>query len=171
MLNLELKNKYRIDGDFAYIEINSPKYGIKETKINARHLKRIKDLDRTITLRYDPRMRSFYTSFKLNNKTVPFHRWLTNAAKGTHVDHQNSDTLDNTDENLHVCEPIENKRKKRSNITNSSGVRGVHWCKARGKWRGQVRSLGETHSTGDFDSLKEAKEATERKRKELWGYV
>jgi hypothetical protein len=166
-----MKNEYDYDGEIIYISINSPKYGQLMTKVSRVHLERLKELDRSITVRYDSRMRSFYAAFKLNDKQVSLHRWITDAPKGTHVDHQNSDTLDNTDENLNVCSPLENKRKKRRNIINKSGVRGVHWCNTKKKWIGQVRSLGEHYYVGQFDSLEEAEKATEAKRKELWGYA
>ena len=166
-----MNNPFTVKDGIILIEIHSPKYGLQITKVSEKHLQRLNDLDRSITVRYDSRMRSFYASFKMNNKSNPLHRWITNAPPGTHVDHQNSDTLDNTDENLHVCSPLENKRKKRSNIINKSGVRGVHWCGNRRKWIGQVRSLGEFYYVGAFDDLEEAKKATEAKRKELWGYA
>lgn len=166
-----MKNIYWHDDKFINIQVDSPKYGQFFTKVSIQHLCRLNDLDRSITVRYDPKMRSFYATFKQEGNQVQLHRWLTNAPKGTHVDHQNSDTLDNTDENLHVCSPLENKRKKRRNITNKSGVRGVHWDTTKKKWIGQVRSLGDYHYVGQFDSLEEAGKATEDKRKELWGYA
>jgi hypothetical protein len=166
-----MKNDYVINNGIVHIEINSPKYGKFFTKVSLGQLDRLKDLDRAITIRYDPKMRGFYACFKMNNKPTQFHRWLTNAEKGTHVDHQNSDTLDNTDENLHVCSPDENKRKKRRNIINTSGVIGVYWDKRMKKWKAQLRSSGVHYHVGYFEDIQEAARAIEAKKMELWGYA
>jgi AP2 domain len=166
-----MKNDYILNNGVIHIQINSPKYGTFFTKVSLNHLDRLKELDRSITVRYDHRMRGFYAAFKMNGKQVQFHRWITNAPEGTHVDHQNSNTLDNTDENLHVCSPTENKRKKRKNVTNTSGVIGVYWNKQHEKWKAQLRSLGKSYHVGYFDNLEEAAKAIEEKKKELWGYA
>jgi hypothetical protein len=166
-----MKNDYVINNGVVHIEINSPKYGKFFTKVSLEQLNRLKELDRAITIRNDKRMRSFYASFKLGGIAVPLHRWLTDAPKGTHVDHQNSDTLDNTDENLHVCSPDENKRKKRRNIINTSGVIGVYWDKRMKKWKAQLRSSGVHYHVGYFEDIQEAAKAIEAKKLELWGYA
>jgi AP2 domain len=164
-----MKNDYILNNGIIHIQINSPKYGTLFTKVSLEHLDRLKKLDRSITVRFDPKMRGFYAVFKMDSKPVQLHRWLTNAPDGTHVDHQNSNTLDNTDENLHVCTPNENKRKKRRNIINKSGVIGVYWNQ--GKWKAQLRSMGKSYFLGYFDNVEDAAKAIETKKKELWGYA
>lgn len=165
-----MKNEYWHDDKNIHIRIDSPKYGVFYTKVSVKHLDRLRNLDRSITLRFDSRMNSFYAVFKKNNKSVPLHRWITDAPPGTHVDHQNSNTLDNSDENLHVCSPTENKQKKRKNRTNTSGVIGVYWSKQNQKWKAQIRSLGKSYHVGYFDDIQEAEEAIRTKKKELWGF-
>lgn len=51
---------------------------------------------------------------------------------------------------------------------NKSGVRGVCWYRALGKWHAQVKKDGRTHHVGYFDDLYDAARAVIAKRNELF---
>ncbi|WP_284984258.1 HNH endonuclease signature motif containing protein [Arthrobacter sp. efr-133-TYG-118] len=60
----------------------------------------------------------------------------------------------------------ENRAGARHN--NKSGVRGVVWYKASGKWRAQVGHKGKLHHVGMFANLNEAAAAVAAKRRDLF---
>lgn len=66
------------------------------------------------------------------------HRLLLGAEKGQCVDHINGDTLDNRRENLRLCTAAENSRNARLPKSNTSGFKGVSWCRIRRAWRAYV---------------------------------
>lgn len=51
---------------------------------------------------------------------------------------------------------------------NTSGVRGVWWDKARGKWVASVTHNGRKNWVGSFDNIEEAAQAVKEKRCELF---
>ncbi len=83
------------------------------------------------------------------------------------VDHLNHDTLDNTNQNLRVCEPYVNSQNlKGPNAKNKTGVRGVYHYK--GKYAARVQLKRKRIFLGYFDRLEDAKRAVEEER-EKWG--
>lgn len=158
-----------------FIEIVSPKYGNKETVISLSDLERVKEFPNTWSLVFDRKMNKFYVGGKLTicgkRKFITLHRWILQPNENSHVDHLNYNTLDNRFENLKECSHAENTRRKSRNSINSVGARGVYWSKQKQKYVGQVRSFGNHYHVGQFDTLEEASEATEKKRRELWGDV
>lgn len=64
--------------------------------------------------------------------------WHGRAARG-HIDHINLDRADNRIENLRECSPSENMANRRKQANNSSGLKGVSYHKAAGKWRATIK--------------------------------
>jgi hypothetical protein len=63
------------------------------------------------------------------------------APPGTHVDHDDHDTLNNLDANLIVTTPSANNLNRLgANRNSKSGIRGVAFHKASGKWQAQFRN-------------------------------
>lgn len=58
-------------------------------------------------------------------QAVLLHRFLLNAADGMHVDHINSNGLDNTKANLRLCTPTENGRNRQKQAGGFSRFKGV----------------------------------------------
>lgn len=52
---------------------------------------------------------------------------------------------------------------------NTSGVRGVSWHAARGKWTARVQDRGKTRTIGYYDTIEEAAEAREKAVLRLYG--
>lgn len=54
------------------------------------------------------------------------------------IDHKNLDTLNNLEDNLRVCDRIQNQRNSQSHIDSISKYKGVAWYKAYKKWKAQI---------------------------------
>ncbi len=96
-----------------------------------------------------------------NGRPQLLHRLITGATRRDQiVDHVNGDPLDNRRANLRICTQAENGRNRRGpNKNNSSGVRGVHFCKLTGRWRAVIDPAGKRVCLGRFDTLEEAADA------------
>jgi len=86
--------------------------------------------------------------------------WMDKALP-EQVDHLNRDSTDNRWENLAASSAKENMKNKSMFSNNTSGVTGVSWCKAIGKWRALVRLDGTLKYLGYFEDLHRAKEVVE----------
>ena len=96
------------------------------------------------------------------------------------VDHLNGDSLDNRWANLLASNNAENQKNRSMSRDNTSGINGVCWHKATGKWRSQVSINGKYRHLGLFDNINEAAAAasicrssngfTERHGQELSAY-
>lgn len=72
------------------------------------------------------------------------------------VDHINGTPDDNRIENLRSVTHAENQRNQKRRSSNTSGMNGVGWYKALGKWRCHITVDGVTRHLGYFDSFEEA---------------
>lgn len=84
------------------------------------------------------------------------HRLLICADNGQVVDHIDGDGLNNRRSNLRIATQAENLRNCRKPSTNTSGVKGVHWCKRNKKWQAQIKDNGKSKYLGLFASLEDA---------------
>ena len=88
--------------------------------------------------------------YAVNRKrNISMHRLLTDAPKGTVVDHINHDKLDNRDENLRICTIAENVR-------NRSKQTGVRFRKDRNKWQAYITHNYKYIHIGYYDTQEEA---------------
>ena len=90
------------------------------------------------------------------------HRYLLdlNSSDKICVDHDNGNTLDNTRINLILATHAENNKNLHGLSTrNTSGVRGVHWCKTANKWQAQLCIDRKQHNLGLFPTIAEAEQA------------
>lgn len=76
-----------------------------------------------------------------------------NPPIGMQVDHIDGNGLNNQRSNLRIATHLQNQRNRQHmNKNNSSGYRGVTWCKGAGRWMAQL-SLNYKHvHLGLFDS-------------------
>ena len=72
------------------------------------------------------------------------------------IDHINGIRTDNRIENLRVVSRQENMRNTALLRNNTSGVCGVSWNKARGKWLAHIKIDGRLKNIGLFDRLEDA---------------
>lgn len=160
-----MKNKYEVQGNVTAIIINSKKHGRLETMISTNKLERANEYKGSWCVVWKDSSSTFYVVGSVQGvngkrKTVYFHRWLTNALGGMHVDHKDHDGLINTDVNLRVCTHAENHQNRSgANSRSKSGIRGVWWDKRGKKWVAEVKFNGKTINCGYFTDKHEAKKA------------
>jgi len=75
------------------------------------------------------------------------------------VDHIDRNPLNNHPDNLRVANRSENARNKDRQSNNTSGIKGVTFCKRTEKWMAQIGHLKKTVFLGRFSDINEAKDA------------
>lgn len=71
------------------------------------------------------------------------------------IDHINGDRSDNRPCNLRLCSPSQNRANSLSS-RNTSGLRGVSWCKRTMKWDARTMKNKKNIHLGYFDSKEDA---------------
>jgi len=92
-------------------------------------------------------------------KFVTMHNFLLNTPVGKHTDHINGDILDNRKSNLRICEVKENIRNQKLHINNTSGYKGVTWCKRDKRWKAQLMLNRKNLYLGNFKDKEKAAKA------------
>lgn len=82
-------------------------------------------------------------------------------------DHINRDVTDNRPENLRLATRRVQNLNQGLRRDNTTGFKGVHWCKQCHVWRASASVHGRTHHLGKFDTPEEASEAYERFIREI----
>lgn len=102
------------------------------------------------------------------------HRWawmqlIGEIPEGMQLDHICHNHACLNPEHLRLVTSKQNhEHKKGAQVNSTSGIRGVSWDKARGKWRAAVGHNGKHYGVGRFDSVEEAEAAVIAKRLELF---
>jgi hypothetical protein len=86
------------------------------------------------------------------------------------VDHINGVKDDNRINNLRVVSHQDNLRNSSMKSGNTSGVNGVHWHKAAGKWQAQIMADNRRKHLGLFNTLEEAA-AARKEASAKYGYT
>lgn len=76
--------------------------------------------------------------------------WHKGYLPENYIDHINRDKGDNRIENLREVSPQCNVRNSGNYSSTKSGVKGVFWYKAYGKWRAIARVFGKRKYLGDY---------------------
>lgn len=72
------------------------------------------------------------------------------------IDHINGDRMDNRFSNLRIAEHRQNCANARRSSANTSGLKGVSWSKAAGKWQANVKRDGVNIYLGLFKTREAA---------------
>jgi hypothetical protein len=81
------------------------------------------------------------------------------------VDHKDGNGLNNHRDNLRLASSVQNGQNARVRTDNISGVSGVNWHKAAGKWQARIQVEKKLVHLGLFPEFKDAVKA--RKEAEL----
>ena len=116
---------------------------------------------------------NWYRRIKINGKRYLAHRlvflYLYGRFPAEQVDHINGIKDDNSRKNLREVSSQQNNRNKARNKNNTSGMTGVYWDKAGGKWRPGISVNKKLLHLGSFDDYSEA--CSVRKSAEIkYGY-
>lgn len=86
------------------------------------------------------------------------------------IDHKNGNSLDNRLRNLRLATKRQNSQNAKKRLDNSSGHKGVSWCKCTDKWVARIRSpAGKYLNLGRYSSLPDAREAYDVAATRLFG--
>lgn len=114
-----------------------------------------------------------YTSIWINANTYFAHRLAWAVCNGSwpsaDIDHINENKSDNRICNLRQANRSQNMFNRGRNKNNTSGFKGVYFCKGTGKWRSQISIYGKSIKIGRFDTKEDASNAYFEKAKELRG--
>ena len=113
-----------------------------------------------------------YRQVSINSKSYLAHRIVFLLHKGylpKTLDHINGDRADNRIENLRPVTGNQNQHNRKLNKNNTSGHKGVSWCKRKNKWTAAVKLESKRIHLGAFDNLEEAAEVVRAAREELHG--
>ena len=98
-----------------------------------------------------------YRQIKVDGKYVLEHRlaWMHVYGEDvpSHVDHINQIKVDNRIENLRAATNSQNLHNSKVWKSNTSGAKGVCWCKTTDKWRSLIRVGGKRICLGRFDCI------------------
>lgn len=86
-------------------------------------------------------------------------------APSVEIDHINHNTLDNRKFNLRIVTRSQNCCNTRRSKANTSGYKGVYWCRSANKWAAQIKFQGTRHYLGVFENINDAKEARDEAAK------
>jgi hypothetical protein len=85
------------------------------------------------------------------------------------LDHINGDRADNRIENLRAADSARNQYNSRLSASNTSGIKGVSWCRTNKRWIGQIWYKKQLYRAGLFKDKQECAEAVAKLRLELHG--
>lgn len=85
------------------------------------------------------------------------------------IDHIDNDKTNNSISNLRLVTRSQNQQNMPKRSNNTSGVKGVSWCKSKSKWRARVIKEGVDYVAGYFSNIDDAKRAIEGLRDKICG--
>jgi hypothetical protein len=117
--------------------------------------------------------RNGYVNIFVDGRSYRAHRlaWLymTGAWPENDLDHIDGDKSNNAFSNLRQATQSQNMMNSPKKATNTSGVKGVSFNKARGRWEASVRYDGKKKHLGMFEDLSQAESAVVAARNRLHG--
>lgn len=101
-----------------------------------------------------------FRQIKIHGKTFSEHElawiWMTNDPLPEEIDHVNRDATDNRWVNLRASSRSLNSRNLSISSTNTTGIPGVVWDKARGMWKAQCKIGQKCKFLGRYEHIDEA---------------
>lgn len=85
------------------------------------------------------------------------------------IDHADQNILNNTIDNLRVCDKSKNGMNQKVSVRNTSGYKGVSYRKDRGKYQSYINIDGKRTNLGHYDTAEEAGLSYNNKAVELFG--
>lgn len=114
-----------------------------------------------------------YRQIKIDGRLHLAHRlaWLWKYGEWPEgdLDHINLNADDNRIANLRLATRSENHANRRARVDSKSGLKGVHFEKARGCWIAHIVWRGKRRKIGRFATAEEAYDAYCKAAKEQWG--
>ena len=93
---------------------------------------------------------------KTSERIFIYNLIMNNLEKNFVVDHINNNPLDNRKCNLRITDFNGNMKNKKIAKNNTSGIKGVHFCKIEQKWKAYMNVDKKRINLGTFDKKEEA---------------
>ena len=90
------------------------------------------------------------------HRIIRMHRLIMGASDDSEVDHINGNKIDNRRSNLRLATRSQNSMNTSLRLDSTSGVKGVHYDKSRGKWMAYIKRDGVRFQLGRYPTLHEA---------------
>ena len=87
---------------------------------------------------------------------ILLHRIISRATPEIEVDHIDGDGLNNRSSNLRNATRAENAQNRGMHSNNTSGYKGVRFCKDRNRWRAEIYLNGKAKNLGHYDTAESA---------------
>jgi hypothetical protein len=114
-----------------------------------------------------------YRGIKINGRQYQSSRLAFLYMRGEwpsgEIDHKNRDRLDNRFDNLRESSRSQNMANKDKRSDNTSGVHGVYWRSAAGRWLATIQVAGKRRHVGQFSNKYAAARAYDKAALEAWG--
>ena len=152
----------RVEGNIAYIPLTNGYEAVIDA--DDAHMVAAFNWYAAVTRRSDGSIRSVYAvrageGARCNGKTILMHRVILGGPIGMSCDHRDGNGLNNRRDNLRAATPQQNSFNQRIGTNSTTGVKGVGWHKAMGKWRADIMVDGKKHYLGCFDTVDDASTA------------
>lgn len=156
------------------ILINSPKHGEFTILVDDADYERCKSINWIIFYQPTKRHTAYASRWVEKIKGKDRYEWLhhfilTKPQRGLVVDHIDGNGLNNQKSNLRICTPQENMANQRIRVNNTSGCRGVHFCRREEKWVCRIGSGMKRKFIGNFKTLEAAEIAWHAAAKDTYG--
>ena len=102
---------------------------------------------------------TYFDKFGIHNKyNIYLHRHIMHSEykDGIIIDHKDGNTLDNRKSNLRRCNRTENNRNRKISKVNTSGYKGVDFCKSNKKYQARIAVDNVRIHLGYFKTPEEA---------------
>lgn len=113
-----------------------------------------------------------YRTVNLTGRRMGAHRIVFLMHHGfipPEVDHIDGNPLNNRIENLRAADHAQNLKNLKTPASNTSGVKGVSWHKATGKWAAGIRQEGKWKHLGLFSCIEAAAETRRQAEAAIYG--
>jgi len=102
-------------------------------------------------------------------RKVFMHRIIMRCKHEERIDHINGDVTDNRVCNLRICNHQENAQNRKIGKNNTSGYKGVSWCKKQKGWRARLYPKSGSVFAGIYNDKVSAAKAYDAAAKKLFG--
>ena len=113
-----------------------------------------------------------YRWIKVDGQRYAAHRiifYMTHGYCPEYIDHIDGNGLNNKPENLRPATLSENKCNQKIYKSNTSGIKGVYWCKPKNAWVAQIAINKRRKTLGKFETKELAAECVNLARQTLHG--